>query len=97
MADDRQPDAQAAVRAPAAAVELAEAVEHERLELRGDAAAGVANPDHDLLVFGCDVELDAAARRRELDRVRQQVQIALLQVDGVAGEVVGQRADGDRG
>ena len=80
VADDRQAETQAAVRALAAAVELAEAIEHERLELGSDAAAGVADlDDHSCFVFAREEQLDAAAGGRELDRVGQQVPDHLLQ------------------
>jgi len=92
VSDDGQADAQAAVGPPAAAVELAKTIEHERLERGGDAAAGVLHLDDDFLVVGCHVQLDAATRGRELDRVRQQVPDRLLQARGVAGEAGRQRA-----
>ena len=86
VADDRQAQAEAAGLARRAGVGLAEPLEHERQELRLNADAGVADDDLDVRVDALEPHLHAAALRRELDGVRQQVPDHLLQAIGIAGD-----------
>ena len=81
---DGQPEAEPAVRPGRAAVGLAEAIEDERQHLGPDALAGVRDHDLDLRADAPDVNLHAAAARRELDRVREQVPHRLLQPLAIA-------------
>src|SRR5256885_627188 len=84
--DDGQSEPEAAVRARRAAVALAEALEDQRKELAGDALAGVGHGDaHGVALELVGADGDRAARRRELDRVREQIPDHLLQALGVAG------------
>src|SRR5262245_56256567 len=53
---------------------LPELLEHRFLILRRDADAGVADRDLDQTVLWHRAHLDAPALRRELDRIRQQIQ-----------------------
>ena len=72
------------MRAGRRGVRLAEAVEDERQELRGDALARVGDAHDHVRVFAVDGDADAAARAGELDRVGQQVPDHLLQPVRVA-------------
>ena len=84
---DREPEAEPAVHARGRAVGLPEALEDVRQELGRDALAGVARPTISTCEFTRrERDLHAAALRRELDRVRQQVPDDLLQPVGVAGD-----------
>src|SRR6185436_16410811 len=89
----REPDAEPAELARRAGVRLPEALEDVRQVLGGDADAAVLHADHDRPVVAPRAQRDSAARRRELDRVRQQVPQDLLQpiaigADGYAGLAV---------
>ena len=69
----RQPDAQAALRAVERAIDLREEVEHLGQHLRGNADAGVAHAEHRLLPFPRRGNPDRAALRRVLGGVVEQV------------------------
>src|SRR5205823_2786071 len=66
--------AEARAGAGAGAVGAVEAVEDVRLRLGGDAAAGIAHGDDVAAVFRSRGDLDAAAGRRELQRVVEKVE-----------------------
>jgi len=55
-------------------VSLAEAIEHEREELRSNALAGIADGDPRRRAGALESDIDAAARRRELDGVVRRFQ-----------------------
>src|SRR5262249_11262186 len=78
------PEAQPAVASRAARVGLPEALEDEREEVRRDAFARVLHDDDELVPLVLAAYPDRAARRRELDRIRQQVAQHLLQALGIA-------------
>src|SRR5262249_57806788 len=78
MADERQPDAEPALGARAAAVALSEPVEDERKQLPIDADAGVADHDLQVRVDAPKRDLDPASLRRELDGVHEEVPDDLL-------------------
>ena len=92
VADQGQPQAQAAVGARRRAVRLAEPVEHVGQELRRDPDAGVrrpaGRPDRPPRT---EAHVDAPGRGRELDRVRHHVPHDLLQARGVAADHDGRR------
>ena len=79
MAHDREAEAEAAILTRARALRLAEAIEDVRQELHTDAGARVRNDDARLAWPRLEGHVDAAARRRELDRVRQEVPDDLLE------------------
>ncbi len=83
LLDDRQPQAQAAAVAVARGVALREPVEHVGQEIRRDALPRVADTNAQAGVVLRQRDHDATARRRELDRVAQQVPDHLLQARGV--------------
>jgi hypothetical protein len=76
VADDRQADAQPAVAALAAAVELTKAIEHERHEIGAMPAAGVATSTTTSLPAAVTSRLDAAARGVNLMAFDSKFQIA---------------------
>src|SRR5438128_3708762 len=78
----REAEPEAAVRARARAVALAERLEDVRNELRRDPDARVGDDDLDARLGARETHAHAAARRRELDRVREQVPDDLLQTIG---------------
>src|SRR4030095_8635406 len=86
MADERQPDAEPALGARAAAVALPEPVEDERQELPIDADAAVADHDLQVRVDALKGDLDPASLRRELDGVHQEVPDNLLDPVRIAAE-----------
>jgi hypothetical protein len=71
--DDRQPEPEAAIPARGRRIGLAESIEHAGQEFRLDAEAGVLHDDLHVRVHALQDYLDAPARRRELDGIRQQV------------------------
>ena len=77
--DERQADAQPALRAGERAVGLGEEVEHPREQLRRDADPVVPHPEDDLVPLDPGDELDAAPGRRVLGGVGQEVDEDLLQ------------------
>jgi hypothetical protein len=85
MPHDGEPEPHAAGAARRDVLRLAEAGENVREELGRDAATGVAHAQHELLLATFESHLDAPARRRELDGVRQQVPHHLLEPIGIAG------------
>ena len=84
---DRQAEPEAAVATRRRAVGLPEAVEHVRQKGGIDADAGIRDLDPDAPVDLRRADRDAAAVRRELDRVRQQIPQHLLQARGVGQHV----------
>jgi hypothetical protein len=64
FADDREAEAQAAVRPGGRVVRLPEAIEDVRQQLGRDARARVADADLDDVAVGPDVEADAPTARR---------------------------------
>ena len=70
---EREADAEAAARAPAGAIGLAEHVEHPRQHLRVDAHAGVRDADHGLVAVAAEGDRDRLARLAVLCAVVQQV------------------------
>src|SRR5207253_7812811 len=73
VADEGQPEADAAVHTGHRAVRLPEPVEDVRQERGGDAHARVADYEPRLVADAIDTHAHTAARRRELDRVGQQI------------------------
>ena len=65
-------------------IALREAVEDERQQFRRDTLAGVGDRDDRARADAGDAERDAAAGRRELDRVGDQIPDHLLQAIGIA-------------
>ena len=84
--DDREAEPEPAVRPRDAAVGLAEAIEEERAELRGEPRTRVADGDLDVRVHALEDHLHASVPRREPDRVREQVPHDLLQPVGIADD-----------
>jgi hypothetical protein len=84
VTDQRQPEAEAAVGAGARAVGLPERLEHVGEDAGGDPLAGVGHLDLGGAVHRPQRHLHAAAGRRELHRVHQQVPHHLLQAVGRA-------------
>ena len=84
VAGDREPDPEPALRARRRAVGLAEAVEDVGEELGRHARARVADLDRELALAAGEGDRHAPVRRRELDRVRDEVPDDLLQAVGVA-------------
>src|SRR5262245_42653368 len=70
MADERQPDAEPALGARAAALALPEPVEDERQELPIDADAGVADHDLQVRLDALKRDLDPASLRRRSEERR---------------------------
>ena len=93
VANESEPDAEAALGAGAPALALLEAVEDDRQQLGADAGAGIADDDLEVRADPPQGELDAAVSRRELDRVHQEVPDDLLQTVRVAVERAGARID----
>ena len=73
LADDREPEPEAFVQVLRSGVALAKALEHVGEEGRLDAAPGVADGDAELSLLAGHREADGAARRRELDCIREEV------------------------
>jgi hypothetical protein len=84
VSHDAEPEAEPRMLAPRGAVGLAEAIEYVGQEVGGDPLAGVSDLQDRLARRALHDHVDAAARRRELDRVREQVQHDLLQAIAVA-------------
>src|SRR5439155_4875166 len=83
LAEDREAEAQAAVRPPGRGVGLPEALEDAWEEGGRDALARVAHRELDVRVGGRELHLDAPVLGRELDRVREEVPRHLLEALGV--------------
>ena len=81
---DREPEAEPAVTARAGAVGLAEALKHQRQEVRANALSRVVDDDFRHRFARAQLELDLPVGRRELDGVRQQIPHDLLQPLGIA-------------
>src|SRR5262245_26020699 len=79
LAHDREPHAETAVASIEPALALDEQIENARQELGRDADAAVLHAQHRLIAFGLDLHDDGAARRRVLQRIRQEVREHLLQ------------------
>jgi hypothetical protein len=93
VADDRETDAEPAVRPFRARRLLPEAVEHEGHELRVHPAAGVAHGHDDVPVLASETHPDGAAARRELHGVVQEVPEHLLEARGVPEDRAGSGPD----
>ena len=90
---DRHAETEAAVTAAHRAVGLAEPIEHERQEFRRDADAGIGHFDlRRRRRRSVSAIVDAAALRRELERVRHQVPHHLLQPIAIAEHVDARRS-----
>ena len=89
VADDGEPETEAAAPPRRGAVGLAERLEDVWQEARRDALAGVGDANLRLAAGLNDVHVDAPAGRGELDGVREEVPHHLLEAVGVA-------EDGDR-
>ncbi len=89
VADDRETEADAAVRARRAAVRLAKALEDVRQEIGRDADARIADDDFDVRVDALDADLHDPLFRCELHGVRNEVPHHLLQAVGIAGNRAG--------
>ena len=74
----RQPDAEAALRAIHRDIALREQVEHAREHLGRDSDAGIAHADGNISALAAHRDLDASARRRELARILDEVADDLL-------------------
>src|SRR5215203_4011109 len=81
----REAETETAVRARRARVGLSIAIEEEGQELGRDPLPRVGDAQLDAIVQALGHDVDRTARRRELDRVAQQVPRDLLQARGVAG------------
>ena len=79
VVDNREAEAEPAVRARRAGLSLAEAVEDVRKKLRADPRAGVADDDLRRVVVLADCNVHPAALRREPYRVGKKVPHDLLQ------------------
>src|SRR5258708_29276832 len=88
MTHDREPEAQASVRASTAALGLAESVEYVRQEILRNSLAGVAHSERQVAVMPFHPNRDPAVMRGELDRVRKQVPDDLLQSIRIAADLV---------
>ena len=86
MPHDREAEPEAALRARARGIRLPERFEDPAEELRRDAAAGIADPDHGVRARAVEGQGDASISRRELDGVGEQVPDDLLEPAGVTGE-----------
>ena len=93
MLHERQSEPEPAVGPRAGAVALPEALEDVRHELGVDADAGVG--DHDLgpSRHAAQADADLARRRRELDRIGDQVPDDLLETVGIAEDRAGPRIE----
>src|SRR4029453_3197595 len=91
MANEGEPDTEAALVPSAPALALLEAVEDERQQLAADAGAGVADHDLGVRVDALEGELDPAVSRRELHGVHQKIPDDLLQAIRIAVERSGVR------
>src|SRR6185436_19030911 len=69
----RQADPQPALRAIETALALHEQVEDPRQQLRLEAEPRIAHAEHSLARLAAHAHLDAAGRRRVLDRIGQQI------------------------
>jgi hypothetical protein len=83
---DRQPEPGSLDRPARCGPAAEEGVEELSLVGAGDARAGVAHLQGRVPVLGCRRDGDAAATRRELDRVRDQVVHHLREADPIAFE-----------
>src|ERR1051325_634429 len=79
VSHEREPEAEARKRARARAVALSKSLEDERQDVRGDAHAAVADGDLPARADPGERHVDAAAARRELHGVRQEVPDHLLE------------------
>src|SRR5205814_4059062 len=78
LAHESEPQAEPGLSAGGGAFGLTETLEHERQELTGEAAAGIAHDDVNLVADADDRSLDVATRGREFDGVEKQVPENLL-------------------
>ena len=83
MPHDGETETEAAVSAADRRLALAEAVEHERQQVRPNALAGVRDGDPRHRVGPLQPDVHTTAHRRELDRVGEEVPDDLLQAIGV--------------
>ena len=79
LADDREPETQAALTRRRSPVSLAKPFEHVGQELGADPLPRVDNVHFDARTGRFDRHTDSSAFGREFDRVRQQVPDHLLQ------------------
>ena len=86
MAHDPQPESQPPELPPRPAVSLAEAFEQMRSDFRLESNSRIADGQAYLLIVARKRDTNLAARRRELDRVRQQVPNHLLEAVGIDGD-----------
>src|SRR5207248_6790276 len=86
MPDDGEPEPQASVRPRGAGSALTEALEYVWQEVGGDAGAVVAHRDRHAVGGSREVDVDAAAGRREAHCVRQQIPDHLLQPAAIAAD-----------
>ena len=98
VADYGQTKAETAMGAGCRDVGLPKAFEHIRKELRTDALTSVCHDDLNARLEPLRSDFDASARRRELDRIGQEIPDHLLQPFRIARDwnVVG-TADPGRG
>src|SRR5688500_12224435 len=82
--DHRKADAESLVGPMRAVLLLAEYVEHEGQEFGLDALSGIRNYDPRIVRLPIERNTDAAAGRRELHRVRNDVLKHLQQPAGIA-------------
>src|SRR5690349_16099309 len=87
----REPEAGAVVASAETAVDLAEGRHGARDVLGGDADAAVAHLDGNAALVALEAQRNLAARRRELDRVRQQVHEDLLELPLIGADEAGTR------
>ena len=94
-ARQRQSDAQAAARPFETRLGLLEHVEDAGKDVRGNTNPRVAYPHHRLTGLLVPVERDAAAARRELHRIVEDVRKDLHEAGGIAVDMDGGRRRAD--
>src|SRR5438093_11817650 len=87
IADDREPETQAAMRPRGCAVALPEGLEDVRQEVGGDPLALVLDGEDGLLLGARQPQDDTAAPGGELDRVREEVPHDLLETGRIAPDL----------
>ncbi len=89
MTDNRQPQAETAVRSGAGGIGLSEAIKDIGKKIGGDPHPGVGDPDVNVEVGSLHLNGNAPLFRRELDGIRQKIPDDLLKPIGIG-------QDGDR-